>query len=164
MLFRSVVMSDDPRALEFREAMFTMARAGQAALDEELQAQNLDLQARLMELDLGVLRVGSDMKVTAISGDTVAAARFELPAEPMDMQGLGSMLGGMSQPGATQPQDTSGTEPEEKQSGGLFSNMMNAIGGKAERQTDRAEKKVDNKVDRETDNALDKAFGKLFGD
>lgn len=161
---QEVVMSDDKRAIEFRDAMFIMGHAAMDAFDEEqLKENNKDLEKKLGEMNLGVLRVGEDMTVTELSGDRIAAARFELPAEPMDMQGLGAMMGAMGQPSGEQS-DADG----EAQSGGLFSGMMEAFGGKADRQADRTERKVDNKVDRETDNAVDKTvdkvFGKLFGD
>lgn len=160
---QEVVMSDDKRAIEFRDAMFIMGRAAMEAFGEyQLPEENKDVQKRLQDMNLGVLRVGEDMTVTELSGDSIAAARFELPAEPMDMQGLGAMMGAMG--------ESSGKngDADGEQSGGLFSGMMEALGGKADRQADRTEQKVDNKVDRETDSAVDKAvdkvFGKLFGD
>ena len=164
---QEVVMSDDARAIEFRDAMFIMGRAAMDAFGEQQLAEdNKDLQKELEEMNLGVLRVGDDMTVTELSGDRIAAARFELPAEPMDMQGLGAMMGAMG--------ESSGEEADAdgKQSGGIFSGMMDALGGQADRQADwqadRTEQKVDNKVDQESDNAVDKAvdkvFGKLFGD
>jgi len=159
---QEVVMSDDKRAIEFRDALFIMARAGTAAFDDhQLPEGDKDVQKQLEAMNLGVLRVGEDMTVTSLSGDSIATARFELPAEPMDMQGLGAMMGAMGQPSG-EDADSDG------ESGGLFSGMMGAFGGKADRQADRTEQKVDDKVDRETDNAVDKAvdkvFGKLFGD
>jgi hypothetical protein len=160
---QEVVMSDDKRAIEFRDALFIMGHAAMEAFGEyQLRDDNKDVQKQLADMNLGVLRVGQEMTVKEISSDSVAAARFELPAEPMDMQGLGAMMGAM---GESSGQD-GGADGEK--SGGLFSGMMDALGGKADRQTDRTEQKVDNKVDRETDNAVDKAvdkvFGKLFGD
>jgi len=160
---QEVVMSDDERAIEFRDALFVMGQAAMDAFGEyQLRDDNKDVQKQLADMNLGVLRVGQEMTVKEISSDSVAAARFELPAEPMDMQGLGAMMGAMG--------ESSGKEvnADGEKSGGLFSGMMDALGGKAERQADRTEQKVDNKVDRETDNAVDKAvdkvFGKLFGD
>jgi hypothetical protein len=157
------VMSDDPRAIEFRDALFVMARAATAALDDDGASKNSkELKARLEETGMGILRVGQDLKVTAISGEQIAAARFALPAEPMDMQGLGAMMGSM---GESMPRDDSSSDG--KKSGGFFSGIAGALSGKADRQTDRAADKVDDKVDEKTDdavdNVLDKAFGKLFG-
>ncbi|KGE04403.1 hypothetical protein [Pseudohaliea rubra] len=159
---QEVVMSDDKRAIEFRDALFMMGRAAMEAFDDyQLPEDDKDVQKQLEAMNLGVLRVGEDMTVTSLSGDSIATARFELPAEPMDMQGLGAMMGAMGQ--------SSGEEAaNDGKSGGLFSGMMDAFGGKADRQADRTEQKVDDKVDRETDSAVDKAvdkvFGKLFGD
>jgi hypothetical protein len=159
---RELVMSDDARAIEFRDAMFIMGRAATDALDDyQLPDADKDVQKQLEAMNLGVLRVGKDMTVTSLSGDSVAAARFELPAEPMDMQGLGAMMGAMGEPSG-KSSDSDG------ETGGFFSNMMGALGGKADEQTDRTGQKVDKKVDEETDDAVDKAvdkvFGKLFGD
>lgn len=158
-----VVMSNDKRAIEFRDALFMMARATMAALDDPDAAnRSQEMEAELRDTGLGILRVGKEMTVSELSGQQVAAARFELPAEPMDMQGLGAMMGSMGQGQAESDDDTG-----EARSGGMFSGMMNALGGQADRQADRASDKVDDEVQEETDSAvdsaLDKAFGKIFG-
>lgn len=155
-----MVLSRDKRAREFRDAMFIMARASGSAIDDKSLKEGEELKARMTAMNMGVLRVGQDMTVTRISGDKVAAARFELPAEPMDMQGLGDMMNAAMGGGASAaPQ----SESEDKaESGGLFSTMMGALGGKAERQSDRAAGAVDNEVDEQTDEAVDKSLGKAF--
>lgn len=154
-----VVMSGDARAIDFRNALFMMARATMTALDDpDAAANSKELEARLRDTGLGILRVGDEMTVSEISGDKVAAARFELPAEPMDMQGLGAMMSAMGKDGAAAQGDG-----EKAQSKGLFSGMMGALGGQADRQTDRAADRVDDEVQEETDNAVDKALGKAFG-
>jgi hypothetical protein len=170
-----VVLSKDPLAKEFRDALFAMSKMAeefaQELTDEETVAAGRDLQQRLTDMDVGVLRVGREMTITDISGETVPAARFALPAEPMDMQGLGAMMGAaMQQAQEAQknaPADNAAAGAEAKKSGGLFSGMMEALGGKAERQQDRVGDAVDNEVDQKTDEAVDnaigKAFGKLFG-
>jgi hypothetical protein len=158
-----IVMSGDRRAREFRDAMFAMARASAAAMGSDVKAGDADLEGRLQDLDQGVLRVGQDMIVTAIDGKDVAVARFELPAEPMNMEGLGAMFGSMSQGAQAQ----GGSDGGEKKSGGLFSGMMGAFGGKAEEKTDKAADQAAAEVDQEADESIDKgikkAFGKLFG-
>ena len=158
-----VVMSDDERAIEFRDALFMMARATMAALDNpQSKANSEEMEAQLRDTGMGILRVGDEMTVSRISGENVAAARFELPAEPMDMQGLGAMMGSMGQGQG----DADGGDGQEG-SGGMFSGMMKALGGQADRQADRASEQVDEEVQEEADNAvdkaLDKAFGKFFG-
>jgi len=55
------------------------------------------MDERLNEMDAGVLRYGSEMIVTSLSGEDIAAERFALPAAPMDMQGLGNMLRQLSE-------------------------------------------------------------------
>lgn len=155
-----VVMSADARAIEFRDALFAMARSVTRSLDNvDAEKNSRELEAKLRDTGLGVLRVGEEMTVTSISGDAIAAARFSLPAEPIDMQGIGAMMGSMG--------GNEGKANDGEKSGGLFSNMMGALGGQAERQEDRAGDKIEDEVNEETDNAvdnaLDKAFGKLFG-
>ena len=151
---RELVMSDDARAIEFRDAMFIMGHAAMEALDDYPRPDDdKDVQKQLEAMNLGVLRVGEDMTVTSLSGDNVAAARFELPAEPMDMGGLGAMMGGSSG-------ERGGSNGE---TGGVFSNMMGALGGK---QADRGEQQNNNGKEAapDSDNAVKKALGKLFGD
>ena len=167
-----IVMSGDARAIEFRDALFAMARSVSKSLDNpEAEKNSRELEGKLRETGLGVLRVGDEMKVTSISGDAIASARFALPAEPMDMQGLGAMMGSM---GANSAGDDGGDAGDGKKSGGLFSSMMGAFGGQAERQQERvgnrvedeideAEQEVNEETDSAVDKALDKAFGKLFG-
>lgn len=159
-----VVLSDDERAIEFRDALFSMSAIAEDIAGEEAMEQRKDLQKRMESMDVGVLRYGQEMRITAISNEKIPTERFELPAEPMDMQGLGSMLGAMSQ---QTPQDGATTQDSGKKQGGVFSSMMGALGGKADRQSDRAGDAVDDKVDEKTDDAvdgaLDRAFGKLFG-
>ena len=154
---RELVMSDDARAIEFRDAMFIMGHAAMEALDDYPRPDDdKDVQKQLEAMNLGVLRVGEDMTVTSLSGDNVAAARFELPAEPMDMGGLGAMMGGSSGEGGGSDGET----------GGVFSNMMGALGGKSGEQADRSEQQDNNGKEAapDSDNAVKKALGKLFGD
>lgn len=159
----TLVLSTDKRALEFRDALFNMMSFAAKIADTDQPPRDDDVSKRLMALDAGVLRYGSEMTVTEISGDPVPAQRFELPAEPLDMQGLGGLFGAMSQ-GSSGAADSEGSAEEQ---GGLFSSMMGALGGKVERQEDRAGDAVDQEIDEQTDeavdNALGKAFGKLFG-
>jgi hypothetical protein len=157
-----IVLSTDRRAREFRDAMYLMLDAFSDVASKEAMQQSKDIQSKLTDMDVGVLRYGSEMTLTAIDGDAVALARFELPAEPMDMQGLGNMLGSMGAQGQAPADDASSGEKK-----GLFSSMMGAIGNKADRQADRAgdsvEREIDEETDEQVDNAIGKAFGKLFG-
>jgi len=157
-----MVLSGDPRAKEFRDAMFTMAHSAIAASSQQSDSAD-DMQQRLRAENKGVLRFGDDMTVTALSDRVIDKSRFVLPAEPTDlsaMGGLGNMLGAQTVGGDT-------AEEEEESEGGIMSSVFGAFGKKAEEKSDRAEQKTENKIDRETDKAvdsvLDKAFGKLLG-
>jgi hypothetical protein len=151
-----LVLSDDPRALAFRDAMNTMVQSlvQAAGKDADTEAAG-DLQRRLQSLDMGVLRYGEDMWVTAISTRSIDAGRFTLPAEPMDLSALGGF-------GAQQ-----GASGKEEESGGTMSDIMGMFGKKADEKADRAgdkaEQEVDEAADRGIDKAIDKAFGKIFG-
>ncbi|WOJ94562.1 hypothetical protein R0135_05205 [Congregibacter variabilis] len=91
----SLVLSTDIRALEFRDAMFQMMSFAQTMTpgQDKAKAQGQDIRERLNRLKAGILRYGKEMTVTEISGETVANERFELPAKPLDLQGLGKLFG-----------------------------------------------------------------------
>jgi len=89
-----LVLTDDARAKRFRDAMHHFATTIASTVGQDYQRASDDMQNRLTALDKGVLRYGSDMTVSALSDDAVDATRFELPAAPMDLSNLGSLLGG----------------------------------------------------------------------
>lgn len=163
-----LVLSTDRRARELRDALFLMMSTLAKHMSMGDPANAKDMLNRLEDLDSGILRFGDDMILSSISGDRIDDARFVLPAEPMNLQGLGDLLGGMEQSkggAASGSTDTSGDSGSA--SGGVFSSVMGALGSKAERQSDRVGGSVENEIDQETDEkvdgAIDKAFGKLFG-
>lgn len=132
-----MVLSEDPRTIGFRDAIFKFARSISKSLGEEIDPQ--ELQYQLLEKDMGVLRYGKDMTVTSIEPGAIDDARFVLPAEPMDLSGIGGILGG---------------------SGGLGS-IFSSSGKSAEGQTPAAEQEA--KTSESPVEELGKAFGKLFG-
>jgi hypothetical protein len=164
-----IVLSKDKRAREFRDALFAMSTVAEDIAGKEAVEQGRDMQEKLMDMNVGVLRYADQMQVSSITGDKIDSSRFELPAEPMDMQDLGAMMGAaMQQAQEAQQAEGGAADGASQESGGLFSSMMGALGGKADRQADRVGDSVDNEVDNQTDKAVDnaigKAFGKLFGD
>lgn len=163
-----LVLSDDPRALEFRDGLFLMIGVASKLTSEGTADSTASMQKALTDIDSGLLRYGQEMTVTDINSDSIDPSRFELPAEPLNLQGIGAMLGSMSQGApadsdANDAADSSGQEPKK----GLFGSVMGAIGDKVNRQSDRlgdsAEQEIDAETDEKVDSALDKAFGKLFG-
>lgn len=164
-----MVLSDDPRALEFRDGLFLMVGVAANLTSDGNTDNTKSIQKALGEMNSGILRYGQEMVVTAIDGDTVDASRFELPAEPLNLQGIGAMLGSMSQQAPAQANDNDDVADSEEQpkKKGLFGSVMGAIGEKVNRQSDRiggsAEQEIDQETDEKVDSALDKAFGKLFG-
>jgi hypothetical protein len=145
-----MVLARDPRAVDLQRAMFGMVTSMAKSSGKETKGAD-EMQQKLMDMNMGVLRYGEDMWVTTISDRKIDDARFVLPAEPTDMSALGGIFGGGG----------GGNE------GGFMSGIMGALGGKAERQEDRVGNKAEQEVDKQTDNAVDnalnKAFGKLFG-
>lgn len=157
-----VVLSDDERAIGFRDAIAQMAKTMASAMrgsgiDQEIETGE-KLQAELESLDKGVLRYGQDMRVKSITETTVAEERFVLPAEPTDLGGM--MRGMMGGAGSAGPAGGSTGADGSTDADGY-------IEQKAERQQNRVEQKTDNAVDQATDSAvdkaLDKAFDKIFG-
>lgn len=160
----TVVLSTDKRAREFTHALLGMTTAMTSIVGQSEDAGR-ELAAELENRGMGVLKWGENMQVTALSDRAVAAERFELPAAPADLSAFGALGRAMEGAGAPAATDADG---EEESSGGMFSRMMGALGGKAEETTDKAEDSVEREVDERTDNAIenavDKAFGKIFGD
>jgi hypothetical protein len=154
-----IVLSDDARAREFRDALFLMLSVVATLGAPETAAADASIQARLMDIDKGILRFGDQMQVTAIDAARVDDSRFELPAEPMQMDGIADMVGAMGAGSAAQDAGDS----DSNSGGGLFSGMMGALGGKVDRQADRVGDSVEDEIDKETDESVDKAIGKAFG-
>jgi len=94
-----LVLTDDPRAQAFRDAMHHFAATISGAMGQDYNAATDDMQGRLTALNKGVLRYGDDMTIRALSAETVDPTRFELPAEPTDLSNLGALFGqGRSKP------------------------------------------------------------------
>lgn len=80
------VLTDDPLVVAMSEGYMGAMRA---MLGEDIGK----FMAALPDDDRGLLRVGDDFRLKAISGEEQPASLFELPAEPVSfaemMQGLG---------------------------------------------------------------------------
>lgn len=118
-----LVLTDDKRALEFRDAMLRFAEAMARNMGGGQQPPSNDMQQELMALNKGVLRYGDEMTVVSLDTDAVSPSRFELPAPPTDLSGIGAILSGAmsrQQPppgGDGEPADTSddATAPSERE-------------------------------------------------
>ncbi len=121
-----IVVSEDPRAVEFSRALTGMGKAMAKAAGQPVQDDPL---ARQLE-GKGMLRMGSQMRVTALSGADPAAERFSLPAEPTEMPGMGAL-------------------------GKMFGNQAER---QQQRTESRTEGETNNAVDSAVDKVLDKAF------
>ena len=159
-----VVLSKDKRAKEFTNALFLMATLGSSLGGEDALKGAEDMKKRLDAEGVGFLRFGDEMKITSINSDAVSADRFELPAEPMDMSGLGALLGNMNNSANESNAAPAGGDAEPSSGGGgLIGSVMGAISKKVDRQADRAAGTVEGEIDSETDEAVDKGIGKALG-
>lgn len=138
-----MVLSDDPRALGFRDAVFLMAQSIADSVEMDLEGTD-KLQQQLANRDLGVLRYGQDMRITRLENTRVDDARFVLPAEPTDLSGLGKLFGGSQQ----------GKE-ENGGLGGLFNDGSSS--------DEHAEDPQGSNAVENATKEIGKAFGKLFG-
>lgn len=118
-----IVLTDDPKAIEYRDAMLSIAEQMRKALGKPESGNSDGLENKLRSMNKGVLRYGDDMKVTALSNAAVDPSRFELPAEPMDLSGIGAILSGIGQAGATQ-----NPEADTSENAGAAANPMNELG------------------------------------
>ncbi|MAT92938.1 MAG: hypothetical protein CME59_10100 [Halioglobus sp.] len=149
----TLVLTDDPRARDFRDAMHNFATTMSKTVGKDYKAATDDFHGRLAAMNMGVLRYGDDMKVSAINQDSVDPARFELPAAPMDLSNIGALFGA-SQGGAE-------GEAEDSSAGGPLSTFLGSLGGSSEEEASAEEEE-----DAESGSAakeLGKAFGRLFG-
>lgn len=78
------VLSGDGLAVEMSHAWRAFAAAS-GGDDMDALGRRFDAAGK------GVLRFGDTFRVTELSGETPPAARFELPAEPMQIPGMGGM-------------------------------------------------------------------------
>lgn len=157
-----MVVSSDPRAAEFRDAMQDFGRSMMITMGQDPDAVGA-MDDTLDTEGVGMLRVGDSMKVVSISRDTVSESRFELPAAPTDMSALSGLFSG-----AAGGQAGTADADAETDQGGLFGGIFSRQAERqAERQQDRAENRVQNEVDRAADRATDSVIGgaldRLFG-
>jgi hypothetical protein len=155
-----LVLSKDARAREFSNALSGMARSLSQVAGKNFEGANDDMQGRLDALNMGVLRYGDDMRISAISDRDVAEARFELPVEPTDMSSIGSLIN-QSRQSATSGQADSG---QSQGSGGVVSSFLGALSGGAAKKDDSPEAEEQGEDGEASKNPLSKAFGKLFDD
>lgn len=154
-----MVLSKDPLARGFRDAIQSMAMTMAESLDKDTFKDELEageqMQAKLQALNMGVLRYGQDMQIRSIKDTGVAAERFALPAEPTD---LGSMLseafgGGQGGEGGSS-----------NSNGGILGSIFG--GGQAPDQgqdQDEAAPADEEQEQKSAAEAVGEAFGKLFG-
>jgi hypothetical protein len=159
-----LVLAEDARARAFSRAIYGMARSLSKSAGKDYASAANDMQERLIALNMGVLRYGDDMVVSAISDRRVDTSRFELPAEPTDLSSIGSLMN-LSRQSTSSGQTSSG---EGQKSGGVISSFLGALSkgktneegaaGESEQQGDG--KETDENAD---GNSLKTTFGKLFG-
>lgn len=86
-----LVLSSDPRALEFTRALLQLERS-MAQMVGQPSAQDALVERLQLGVKQGVLRFGSDMRLVSLSDTSPDASRFQLPAQPSLMPDFGSLL------------------------------------------------------------------------
>ncbi|WP_293392584.1 hypothetical protein [Nevskia sp.] len=157
-----VVLASNAKLTEMTKAMTSFSEMMTQAMGRKNDTPGgKALEAAFQKKNLGLLRVEQNMRLTRLDSATPSAARFKLPAEPMQMPELpagmslsGAGLGGMFGQAAAET-DADGNVVTE------------TVDEKVARQKDRvkarADEEVDKASDRTVDKVLDKAFDKIFG-
>jgi len=155
-----LVLAKNATLVEMSQSMAAFSKMMAKAMGQPDDAPGSKaLEAEFKRKDLGLLRVEDSLRVTRISSATPAAARFKLPAEPMQMPampaGMEGLFGGASGKPGVAAVDADGNPVTDK------------VDEKVQRQKDRVkqrtEEEADNATDRTVDKALNKAFDKIFG-
>lgn len=159
-----LVLAKDDRAREFSRALSGMAMSLSKSAGKDFGRAANDMESRLLAMDMGVLRYGKDMTISAISDKKVDQSRFELPAEPTDLSSIGSLMNQSRQSGASD-QNSAG---QSQKSGGVVSSFLGALGKGSSNKDDSNESGENKEEGQESeenseDNPLGKALGKLFG-
>ncbi|MEH6636844.1 MAG: hypothetical protein V7700_15070 [Halioglobus sp.] len=154
-----LVLAKDARARDFSKALSGMAMSLSKSAGKDFARAANDMESRLLAMDMGVLRYGKDMTISAISDEAVDQSRFELPAEPTDLSSIGSLMNQSSQSGASD---------QTQKSGGVVSSFLGALSkGSSNKdnsnESDKEQEEGQESQEKSEDNPLGKAFGKLFG-
>lgn len=144
-----IVLGQDDRLNELTRAMQSWGQTMARILDTPSNDETMD---ELLEEGDGILRFGDDYRLVSVDGNTPAASRFELPAEPQQIPGFGGMSFGQG--------DATGQ-----------SSVSNPVEAQAERQAERqqqrvegrAQNEIDSAADRAVDRAVDSVFSGIFG-
>ena len=163
---QELVLSKAKEAREFSDALLLMAETVSNLVSSQAGAASDALSSRLASMNAGVLRYGEEVTISAISSSRISRSRFDLPAEPMGLSGLGGMLGGMGAADAPSEELENASEATASEAGGssngMAASVMGIFGKKVDRQVDRVSGSVDNQVDQETDKAVDKQVNKVL--
>ena len=154
-----LVLAKDARAREFSKALSGMAMSLSKSAGKDFARAANDMESRLLAMDMGVLRYGKDMTISAISDEAVDQSRFELPAEPTDLSSIGSLMNQSRQSGASD---------QTQKSGGVVSSFLGALSkGSSDKdnsnESDKEQEEGQESEEKSEGNPLGKAFGKLFG-
>jgi hypothetical protein len=159
-----LVLSDDERAKAFSKALADMAHSLSKTVGKNYDDAMNDMQQRLNALDMGVLRYGEDMRISAISERTVAEARFELPVPPTDLSNIGALMNqSRASSSSTGSRSSSQNQGQSSGSGGVMGSFLEALGGGKSSEEDSAAEDEATADEDADGNPLGKAFGKLFG-
>ena len=125
-----LVLSGDARAKAFRDAMSGMAQSLSKSVGKNFESTTNNMQTKLNEMDMGVLRYGDDMYLSAISDRTIDESRFVLPAEPTDLSSIGAMMSQGGSRGDKGAEGDQGQKSDEEASDNPLGKVLGKLFGK----------------------------------
>jgi hypothetical protein len=90
-----IVFSADPKVRAYSDAWREAGKTMQKVMGTDMAVEN-DMNHYMEKHKLGLLRYGTEFRVSAIDSSKPAADRFTLPTSPMTMPDFGSMFGGQA--------------------------------------------------------------------
>lgn len=151
----TLVLTTNETVIELTRTMFAMTEILFTAASDKPSKALSEMKTLIISGGKGILRKGDEFTVAAIESGRVEAARFELPAEPMELPSMGDFTGVFQSSNVK-----SEIKIDDKEENNAVEDYVDR---KADRQKQRAEGKADRAVDRATDKAVDNVVDKVLG-
>lgn len=151
-----LVLSTDRTVVELSQAMLAVGRQMAAATESAPKAGRNALEQRLQSQQMGLLRMGDQMRAVEVNRRSPGAERFELPAAPISVPNMAGLAGLLGAAQAAAQGSGEGAKPAAQK------REPNAAERQAARQQERVQGRAEQEVDKAADNAVDKAIGRLW--
>lgn len=153
----TLVLTTHETVIELTRSMFAMTEILFNAASDTPPKTLREIKTLILSGGKGLLRHGDEFALAAIESGRVEAARFELPAEPMELPSMGNIKD------AYQPNQAQEKSNENMDDEGQNQAVEDYLARKADRQKKRAEGKTDRTIDKAADKATDKVVDKILG-